>query len=121
MRWKPERNHDSVGAVAFFAESCSCCICVEQVTRQTRRAALSAGRLTIPKAMAYFVGSLRDGQGDVSMQPLLRQRVRMHVHSDLYISTEDEDTVHHLYVKGKCSTLILIRISPLRNSRYNST
>lgn len=29
-----------------------------QVTRQTRRAALSAGRLTIPKAMAYFAGKL---------------------------------------------------------------
>ena len=33
-----------------------------QVTRQTRRAALSAGRLTIPKAMAYFAGEPRKPQ-----------------------------------------------------------
>ena len=47
-----------------------------QVTRQTRRAALSAGRLTIPKAMAYFAGKPRkpsqlSSRGDHWWRPLV--------------------------------------------------
>ena len=54
---------------------------------------------------------VQHGQGKVGMQPLLQQQVRMHVHLDLYICTEDEDTVYHLYVKGKMLN-ININISP---------
>lgn len=63
---------------------------------------------------------IQHGQGKVGMQPLLQQRVRMNVDSDMYICTEDEDAVYHLYVKGKMLN-INTNISPQHNSRCNST